>query len=198
MKCPLSRNFVLRFRIIHPRPSPQKISRDLPIMLRITLFLGLMLPIYTLAQNATGNFLVGAARVDITPKPNPQWLPLNEFALEPLHIRAVVFSNNNVTGALLTIEIVSTTDQVMKSVTSAVAAELDTPIENIIFTATHSHAAGPAGPSLTAVQAYAAGPVRHSAVVVIASYSSVWGNSTPFFASKGTVIEHRLTSRSSR
>lgn len=77
--------------------------------------------------------------------------------LENLHIRAIVFSNNGVTGALICAEIVSTSDAVMKAAAAQVATELNTPVANVILSLTHSHSAGPAGPNaLTAVPGYAA------------------------------------------
>lgn len=119
-----------------------------------------LLSLAAAASSDTGNFLVGAARVDITPTPNPYWLPLDEYELEKLHVRAIVFSNNGVIGAILSAELVTMLDTTFQAATAQVAAELNTPVANVIFSITHSHSAGPAGSNaLTVVTGYAAGPV---------------------------------------
>lgn len=69
----------------------------------------LSLSILSSAQNATNNtsngYYVGAAKVDITPAPNPLWMPLNEFPNEKLYVRAIVFKNNGVSGAFISAEL---------------------------------------------------------------------------------------------
>ncbi|KAH8649319.1 hypothetical protein BX600DRAFT_388806 [Xylariales sp. PMI_506] len=106
---------------------------------------------YSLAAaqaNSTNGFQVGAARVDITPPPNPNWLPLNEYELEKLHVRAIVFTNNGESGALLAVEAADLDDDIFLSAQKRVADILNTTISNIIVSYTHTHGASPGGSSL--------------------------------------------------
>lgn len=90
----------------------------------------------------------GAASVDITPPINPNWLPLNEYELEKLHIRAIVFENNGERGALIGVEIVGYEQPVYEHVIELVAEYLNVTAGNILFTCTHTHGAAPWGTAL--------------------------------------------------
>ncbi|KAJ5618468.1 hypothetical protein N7528_006579 [Penicillium herquei] len=92
--------------------------------------------------------MAGAARVDITPDINPNWLPLNEYELEKLHIRAIVFENNGDRGALIGVEIANYEQPVYEHMVGLVAAWLNVSASRIIFSATHTHGAAPWGSGL--------------------------------------------------
>lgn len=91
-------------------------------------------------------FRVGAVRVDITPPVNPKYPPLNEYDHEKLYIRAIVFENNGVRGALIGADLGGLDEPVWADASKRVAAELKTPIENVIISSTHTHSDRPAGP----------------------------------------------------
>ncbi|CAK7204204.1 hypothetical protein SEUCBS139899_006958 [Sporothrix eucalyptigena] len=92
-----------------------------------------------------GTFLVGVGKVDITPEPNPQWLPLNEYAFERIYVRAIVFQNNGVYGAIINCEAAMVSDAVFTYGNKYVADLLNTSTSNVLFGLTHAHGAGPAG-----------------------------------------------------
>ncbi|CAK7212982.1 hypothetical protein SBRCBS47491_001648 [Sporothrix bragantina] len=92
-----------------------------------------------------GTFLVGAGKVDITPEPNPQWLPLNEYAFERIYVRAIVFQNNGVYGAIINCELATVSDAVFTAGNKYVADLLNTSTSNVLFGLTHAHGANPAG-----------------------------------------------------
>lgn len=107
-----------------------------------------LLPTALATGNTTGDaagLLVGTARVDITPYPNPHWLPLNEFAHEKLHVRAIVYENNGVRGAFVNCELAFIQDGIYKTANKLVAAALNTSQANVLVSITHAHSAGPAG-----------------------------------------------------
>ncbi|PVH68544.1 hypothetical protein DL98DRAFT_474743 [Cadophora sp. DSE1049] len=123
------------------------------------------------STNSTSDFVVGAGRVDITPVISPNWLPLNEFELEKLHVRAIVFQNDGVRGAIVSCEVVSLDDPVMQSAIALLAAELDTPASNILFSVTHTHGAAPGGSYPT--QNYGGGAVGTYASIGLAAADAV-------------------------
>lgn len=110
---------------------------------------------------STGSFKVGAARVDITPPPNPNWLPLNEYELEKLHVRAIVFSNNGQSGALISVEVADLSDSVFLDAQKKVAEVLNTTIANIVISYTHTHGAAPGGSGLLASPHWGNGDLYH-------------------------------------
>jgi neutral ceramidase len=91
-------------------------------------------------------FRVGAARLDITPPVNPAYPPLNQYEHEKLYIRAIVFENNGTRGALIGADLGGLDEPVWADASKRVAAELKTPIENVIISSTHTHSDRPAGP----------------------------------------------------
>ncbi|RSH80315.1 uncharacterized protein EHS24_008891 [Apiotrichum porosum] len=89
--------------------------------------------------------MVGVARVDITPPVNPGWLPLDEYDHEKLYVRAIVFSNNNETAAIIGCDLSNIEELVYQDAAAQVAELLDIPVSNIILSSTHTHGASPAG-----------------------------------------------------
>lgn len=110
---------------------------------------------------ATGSaaLLVGTARVDITPYPDPNWLPLNEFDHESLHVRAIVFENNGTRGAFISCEVAFIQDAIYKAANTLVANALNTTADHVLVSITHAHSAGPAG--VTNANTYGNGAVRN-------------------------------------
>ncbi|WP_020388863.1 neutral/alkaline non-lysosomal ceramidase N-terminal domain-containing protein [Kribbella catacumbae] len=93
-----------------------------------------------------GQLRAGAARVDITPPVNPAYPPLNEYEHEKLYLRAIVFENKGVRGALIGADLGGIDEPVWADAAKRVAAELKTPVENVIISTTHTHSGQPAGP----------------------------------------------------
>ncbi|CAK7235037.1 hypothetical protein SBRCBS47491_009153 [Sporothrix bragantina] len=96
-------------------------------------------------NSSSSGLMVGTARVDITPYPNPHWLPLNEFPHEKLHVRAIVYENNGVRGAFVNCELAFIQDGIYKTANKLVAEALNTSLANVLVSITHAHSAGPAG-----------------------------------------------------
>ena len=96
---------------------------------------------------AKGQLRAGAARVDVTPPANPKYPPLNEYEHEKLYVRAIVFENKGVRGALIGADLGGIDEPVWADAVQKVATELKTPTENIIISATHTHSGQPAGPA---------------------------------------------------
>lgn len=96
-----------------------------------------------------GQLRAGAARVDVTPAVNPKYPPLNEYQHERLYVRAIVFENRGVRGALIGADLSGVEEPVWADAVKKVAAELRAPIENIIISATHTHSGQPAGPPVS-------------------------------------------------
>lgn len=108
-----------------------------------------LLPVTAASSNETGRqLLAGAARVDITPEINPNWLPLNEYELERLHVRAIVFENGGERGALIGVEIANYEQPVYEHMIGLVAGWLNVSASNVVFSATHTHGAAPWGSGL--------------------------------------------------
>lgn len=99
-------------------------------------------PSYT---QGNGPFSVGVGKIDITPEPNPQWLPLNEYAFERIYFRAIVWQSAGVYGAIINCEAATAADQVYTYGNKYVADLLNTSTSNVLFGFTHAHGAGPAG-----------------------------------------------------
>jgi neutral ceramidase len=93
-----------------------------------------------------GALRAGAARVDITPPVDPKYPPLNEYEHEKLYVRAIVFENMGARGALIGADLGGIDEAVWADAAKRVAAELKTPVENIIISSTHTHSGVPAGP----------------------------------------------------
>ena len=93
-----------------------------------------------------GTLRAGAARVDITPPPNPEYPPSGKYAHERLYIRAIVLDNGATRAALIGADLGGMGNDIWQSASQQIAQELKCPVENIIMSATHSHSAVPAGP----------------------------------------------------
>jgi len=102
-----------------------------------------------LAQTATAKLRVGTARIDITPQVNPSYPPMNEYEHEKLYIRAIVIDNGTTRAALIGADLGGIEEPVWADASKRVAAELGTPVENIIISPTHIHSDRPAGPPPT-------------------------------------------------
>ncbi|KAH8647692.1 hypothetical protein BX600DRAFT_503091 [Xylariales sp. PMI_506] len=98
-------------------------------------------------NNAT-TLLAGASRVDITPAVNRTWLPLHEYEHEKLWVRAIVFQSNGVTSAIIGSDLSNIEEVIYQDAVARVSALLDTPVENIIISSTHTHGATPCGSGL--------------------------------------------------
>lgn len=103
----------------------------------------------TPVAQSKGQLRAGAARIDVTPPVNPKYPPLNEYEHEKLYVRAIVFENKGVRGALIGADLGGIDEAVWVDAVKGVAAELKTPAENIIISSTHTHSGVPAGPATT-------------------------------------------------
>jgi neutral ceramidase len=117
-----------------------------------------------------GALRAGAARVDITPKANPEYPPSGKYAHERLYIRAIVLDNGVTRAALIGADQGGLAEDVWAAASRQIAEELSCPAANIIMSATHSHSAIPAGPPEPGV---ARPPQTPSATVVTAIMDAV-------------------------
>ncbi len=106
-----------------------------------------------------GVLRAGAARVDITPPPNPDYPPSGKYAHERLYIRAIVLDNGATRAALIGADQGGLSEEIWTTASKQIAGELKCPVENIIMSATHSHSAVPSGPPPPGFPRQAAGPV---------------------------------------
>jgi hypothetical protein len=93
-----------------------------------------------------GALRVGAARVDITPPPNPAYPPSGKYDHESLYVRAIVLDNGLTRAALIGVDLVELYEDIWASASKQIAEDLKCPVENIIMSATHSHSALAGGP----------------------------------------------------
>ena len=82
---------------------------------------------------------VGAARVDITPQPDPANPPSGKYAHERLYVRAIVLDNGTARAALIGADQGGMFENVWSAASKQIAADLDCPVENIVMSATHTH-----------------------------------------------------------
>ena len=86
----------------------------------------------------SGQFRVGAAKVDITP--TREELPKVFLGvLDPLYSRAIVIDNGHTSAALITLDARGISNQIWKNISGRVEKELGIPAANVLITATHSH-----------------------------------------------------------
>jgi neutral ceramidase len=108
------------------------------------------------AQRAKpGPLRVGAAKVDITPAQSE--LPKQYLGiLDHIYSRTIVLENGTTSAALITVDVLSLSDEVAKRVNDRIAAELGIPVKNILLTGTGTHStpigSGPQGPGAAVVQ----------------------------------------------
>lgn len=107
----------------------------------------------TLAANkkvtsSKGILKVGAAKIDISPAINPDYPPSGNYAHERLYVRVIVLDNGETRAVLIGADLSGISEVVWLSGAQQLAKLLDTKIENILISATHTHGSGPAGPPL--------------------------------------------------
>ncbi len=93
------------------------------------------------AASASGNLRVGAAKVESGAATSPK------YEHERLYIRAIVIDNGNTRGALIGIDMGNLSGGIWEAAAPKIAAELNSPVENIIISATHTHSAAGRSPS---------------------------------------------------
>jgi neutral ceramidase len=115
----------------------------------------------------SGQLRVGAAKVDITPPEDA--LPSDYKSVhDHIYARAIVLDNQHTKAVLLGIDVVMLIENTFTELAQQIIAEVGCPIENILMTATHTHASpgiGPGGFSkvLTAFDAQQAERVKQGA-----------------------------------
>ncbi|AKH41404.1 hypothetical protein FHS61_001892 [Altererythrobacter atlanticus] len=93
-----------------------------------------------LAGEDTGQLLVGAARIDVTPGEDE--MPQNMTGvLDPLHVRAIVVGNDIEKAAMVTVDAGMLPTDAWRRLGERAEAELGIPRENVMLTATHTHSA---------------------------------------------------------
>ncbi|ETS78551.1 hypothetical protein PFICI_10613 [Pestalotiopsis fici W106-1] len=107
-------------------------------------------PVSPTATNTTvaKALVAGAGRVDITPAVNRTWLPLNEYEHEKLWVRAIVFQSQGVTSAIIGSDLSNIEEVIYQDTVARVSTLLNTSVENIILSSTHTHGATPCGSAL--------------------------------------------------
>jgi neutral ceramidase len=117
----------------------------------------LALPITRLCAADTVKLRAGAARVELTP--TPASLPATgKFEHEKVYVRAIVLDNGVTRAAILGADSSDMYENVWADVAPKIAAELGSPVQNILMSVTHSHSAGsPMGPAATQPSTYLAG-----------------------------------------
>jgi len=81
----------------------------------------------------------GAAKVNITPAKGdlpPNYLGVNDS----IYSRAIVVNSGSVSAALITVDIGAIRDNMWQNITRRIEKELGIPVQNILITATHTHA----------------------------------------------------------
>ncbi len=100
-----------------------------------------------------GALRVGAARVEVTPAPHPDYPPSGKYDHERLYIRAIVLDNGVTRGALIGADLSGLGEEVYVTASKQIAERLKCPVENVIMSATHTHSGVRSGPP-------ASGPAR--------------------------------------
>jgi hypothetical protein len=96
-----------------------------------------------IAQNS---LRVGAARLDITPQPDPADPPSGKYSHEKLYLRAIVLDNGSTRAALVGADQGGLSEVIWQSASKKIAAELNCPVANVLISATHTHSGwGPGG-----------------------------------------------------
>jgi len=81
----------------------------------------------------------GAAKVNITPAKAE--LPANYLGVnDSIYSRAIVVNSGTVNAALITVDIGAIRDNMWQNITRRIEKELGIPVQNILITATHTHA----------------------------------------------------------
>jgi hypothetical protein len=98
------------------------------------------------AFSQSTNLSVGAARVDITPAPKPDWPPSGKYDHEKMYVRAIVLDNGVTRAALIGADVPDIHNPIWNGAAPLVAKELDCPIDHLIMSPTHSHSSVESGP----------------------------------------------------
>jgi neutral ceramidase len=111
----------------------------------------LVIPILGTAAAYGAGLRAGAARVDVTDLAPSSQAASGKYAHERLYVRAIVLDTGTTRAALIGADRADMDEAIWQAVSKKIAAELDCPIDNILMSATHSHAAfmptfGPDGP----------------------------------------------------
>ena len=81
----------------------------------------------------------GAAKVNITPAKGE--LPANYLGVnDSIYSRAIVVNSGSVNAAMITVDIGAIRDNMWQNITRRIEKELGIPFQNILITATHTHA----------------------------------------------------------
>jgi neutral ceramidase len=109
------------------------------IILQYAFLSAALLPIAVSAETVpSGQFRVGAAKVDVTPAAAN--LPKNYLGvLDHVYARAVVIQNGHTNAAVITLDAGGVPTPLWEHVTQKIEKELGIPAANILITATHSH-----------------------------------------------------------
>ncbi|MBN1873276.1 MAG: hypothetical protein JXA33_03530 [Anaerolineae bacterium] len=92
-----------------------------------------------MTNTKSGPLLVGAAKVDITP-PEDALPSFYKSVHDPIYARAIVLDNQHTKAVLLGVDVVMLLEGMYADLTQQIAAEVGCPVENILMTATHTHA----------------------------------------------------------
>ncbi len=115
------------------------IPRYLPHLLAFVF--SLLIPANSLAADDPPALLAGAATADITPRTWPLriYSQIAEKARDPLHARALVLSDGQITLAMVAVDALSVGPETCDKIRSRVSEQCDLKAENIMISATHSH-----------------------------------------------------------
>jgi neutral ceramidase len=111
-----------------------------------TLMLTLSALILPSASSAGGTLNVGAARVEVTPAPKPDWPASGKYDHERMYVRVIVLDNGATRAALVSADLPDITTPIWTGAAPVVARELNCPVEHLIISPTHSHSACQSGP----------------------------------------------------
>lgn len=95
---------------------------------------------------ASVSLRVGAARLDITPAPEPGKAPSGKYEHEKLYLRAIVLDSGTARAVLIGADQGGLMDNAVSAAARQIAAELKCPVENIVMSATHTHSGWGRGP----------------------------------------------------
>ncbi|RBP35893.1 neutral/alkaline ceramidase-like enzyme [Roseimicrobium gellanilyticum] len=96
------------------------------------------------SEAQAGEFRVGAAQVDITPKEGAPLAGYYQFraakgALDPIYSRAVVVEQDGELAAFVVLDLISTTRAMVDSSRKLIAEQHGIPSERVMISATHTH-----------------------------------------------------------
>jgi hypothetical protein len=100
----------------------------------------------SLTSPALAALRVGAAKLEYAAAPAPK------YEHERLYVRAIVIDNGVTRGALIGLDLGNLSGGIWETAAPKIAAELNSPVENIIISATHTHSAAGRSPSGESVQ----------------------------------------------